>query len=180
MTTRHSVLSYTFNSMLCRFAAPYTGGESDGIFNLNNHTMKENRGNWTQRVSISKLPKILLLGILLAASFGTFAQNAGSTSAAQQEPPMARMMLDNTITVRTGLNAEYKIPMSHFGFESVAEANAYFNARQTNYVTFIVQDVNTAIMQLDLTNPAVQGWTISDWMNVLNTRAANSSPRTLN
>jgi len=92
---------------------------------------------------------------------------------------MARMMLDNSVTVRTGLNATYKIPVGHFGFATTQEATAYFQTRDVDYIDFVVVDVNTVLMEFELTNSAVASWTFSDWMTALDNRAASVSPRTL-
>ena len=136
--------------------------------------MKENKSNWRQSVSISELPKMLLFGILLAVSSLSFAQTNANDNA-----PIARMMLDNSVTIRTGLNATYKIPVGHFGFASIQEAVAYFQARDVDYINFVVLDEYTVLMNLDLNNPAVANWTLSNWKQALVARADSSSPRTL-
>ena len=136
--------------------------------------MKQNKSNWRQFVSISKLPKMLLFGLILTISSFTYSQSNGSTNV-----PLARMMHDNTITVRTGLHATYNIPCGHFGFATTQEAVAYFQAREVDYIDFVVVDVKNVQMHFDLTNPAVANWTIADWNLELDTRAANVSPRAL-
>ena len=174
MTARHQFSIFLYTLFCCRGYQSYIGGIGRGFFNLNNHTMKQNISNWRQRVSISKLPKMLLFGILLATSSVTFAQTTPATTT-----PMARMMLDNSVTVRTGLNGTYKIPVGHFGFTTIQEAAAYFQARDIDYIDFIVVDLNTVLMQFDLTNAAVANWTLNDWMTALDNRAASVLPRTL-
>ena len=134
--------------------------------------MKKNQSDWRHSVSISKLPKMLLFGILLAMSSFSFSQTNANA-------PMARMMLDNSITIRTGLNATYKIPVGHFGFASSEEAVAYFQTRDVDYINFVVVDEYTVLMNLDLNNPAVANWTLSDWKQALTARANSSTPRTL-
>ncbi len=174
MTDRHRFSSIMHTLFSCRDNQSYIGGIGHGFFNSNNHTMKQNKSNWRQSVSISKLPKMLLFGIILATSSVTFAQTA--TPAA---PHTARMLHNNSITVRTGLHDTYKISVGHFGFSSTQEAVTYFQTREVDYIDFVVVDQNTVLMQFDLTNPAVAGWTLADWNQALNTRAANVPARTL-
>ena len=134
--------------------------------------MNQNKKDWRQSVSIPKLPLMLLVGILISAGTFSFAQTSANM-------PMARMMHDNSITIRTGLNETYKIPIGHLGFTSTQEATAYFQARDVDYIDFTVVDVNTVLMQFDLNNPAVANWTLADWNQALATRAASASPRPL-
>lgn len=136
--------------------------------------MKENKSNW-QSLSISKLPKMLLFGIVLAMSSFSFAQ----TNSVNHSGITARMMLDNNVMIRTGLNATYKISIAHFNFASDQEAAAYFQARDVNYIDFVVLDEHTVQMNFDLNNPAVANWTLADWKQALVVRADNSTPRTL-
>lgn len=175
MTVRHQFSTFLYTLFSCRDNQSYIGGIGHGLFNSNIDTMKKNKSNWRQRVSISKLPKMLLLGILLVTSSVTFAQ---STSAANA--PMARMTLDNKVTVRTGLNDTYKVSVGHFGFTDTQDATAYFQTRAVPYIHFIVVDANNVLMQFDLTNAATAGWTFNDWMTALDNRASNVAPRPLN
>lgn len=173
MTDSHlfSHILYTLLPSLERQS--HEGGEEHGLFILNIHLMNQNERYWRPSVTISKLPKMLLFGIIFAASTLTYAQT-GNT-----EVPVARMMHDNSVTIRTGLNETYKIPVGHFGFASTQEAQSYFQARDVDYIEFVVVDVNTVLLQLDLNNPAVAGWTIAEWNQALSARAANVSPRAL-
>jgi hypothetical protein len=172
LTFCQPALSFSYNLFSFRENHSYKGGIGRGFFNLNNHAMKENKSGWRQSVSISKLPKMLLLGIMLA--MGTF-----SFSQTNSNAPIARMMLDNSVTIRSGLHATYKIPMAHFGFASQQEAVAYFQSRDVNYIDFVVFDEETVFMNFDLTNPAVANWTLADWKQALTTRADNTTPRVL-
>ena len=174
MTDRHPFSSFSYTLFSCRDNQSYIGGIGHGFFNLNKHTKKENKSNWRHLVSISKLPKMLLFGFILTISSFTYSQSNGSTNV-----PLARMMHDNTITVRTGLHATYNIPCGHFGFATTQEAAAYFQAREVDYIDFVVVDVKNVQMHFDLTNPAVANWTLADWNQALDTRAANVSPRAL-
>ncbi len=163
------------NNLLSRRAhLAHTGSEGRDFFNLNNHAMKQNTKNWWQRASVFQLPMMLFFGMLLAASTFSYAQTTTN------DLPLARMMHDNSITIRTGLNDTYKIHIGHFGFTSTQEAVSYFQAREVDHISFTVVDVNTVLMQFDLTDPAVTNWTIADWNQALATRAANSTPRVLN
>lgn len=152
----------------------HTGSEERDFFNLNNHAMKQNTKNWCQRASVFQLPMMLFFGMLLAASTFSYAQTTTN------DLPLARMTHDNSITIRTGLNDTYKIHIGHFGFTSTQEAVSYFQARDVDHISFTVVDVNTVLMQFDLTDPAVTNWTIADWNQALATRAANSAPRAMN
>ncbi len=174
MTDRHPFSNFLCTLFCCCDRQFYNGGAEHDFFNLNNHIMKQNKSDWRQSVSISKLPKMLLLGVMLAASSLSFSQSSGSVST-----PTARMMLNNTITIRTGLHASYKIPCGHFGFPSTQEAVTYFQSREVDYIDFVVIDAKNVFMNLDLSNPAVANWTLSDWNQALDTRASNVSPRTL-
>lgn len=136
--------------------------------------MKQNTKNWCQRASVFQLPMMLFFGMLLAASTFSYAQTTTN------DLPLARMTHDNSITIRTGLNDTYKIHIGHFGFTSTQEAVSYFQARDVDHISFTVVDVNTVLMQFDLTDPAVTNWTIADWNQALATRAANSAPRAMN
>jgi hypothetical protein len=171
-TTCRGFSQFIYTLFSCHGNQSYKGRDGHGFLNLNNHKMKENHGNWERRFSISKLPKMLLVGIFLAMGTFSYAQTNANT-------PMARMMLNNTITIRSGLNAQYKIPMGHFGFASQQEAVAYFQARDVNYIDFVVLDEETVLMNFDLTDPAVANWTLADWKQALATRASNTTPRTL-
>ena len=173
-TIRRGFSDFLYTLFSCRNYQSQRGRLGCGFFNLNNLAMKENKSDWRHGVSISKLPKMLLFGVLLAMSSFSFAQTNANTNA-----PMARMMLDNSVTVRTGLNATYKVPIGHFGFASSQEATAYFQARDVDYISFVVIDEHTVLMNFDLNNPAVANWTLSDWNQALVTRANNSTPRTL-
>jgi hypothetical protein len=135
--------------------------------------MKKNKSNWRQGVSISQLPKMLLLGIMLVASSLSFSQSTPGIG----NLPMARMMDDNTLTIRTGLHAAYKVPCGHFAFGSKQEAIAYFQSREVDYINFVVIDAETVQMNFDLNNPAVSAWTLSDWNLALAARAATVAPR---
>lgn len=174
MTDRHQFSSFLYMLFSHRDNQSYKGGAEHGFFNSNNHTMKQNKSNWRQGVTISKLPKMLLFGIIFAASSFTFAQTTVNTNV-----PMARMMHNNSVTIVSGLNATYKIPVGHFGFATTQEAEAYFQSRDVEYIEFVVVDVNTVLLQLDLNNPAVAGWTIADWNQALDNRAATVSPRAI-
>jgi len=121
------------------------------------------------------LPKILLLGIIMAVSSVMYAQSAPASNG----PSFARMTLDNYVTIRSGLHEVYKIPVNHFSFASTAEAEAYFHARKVDFITFQVDDVNTVLMHFDLSNKSVEGWTINEWQTALDKRADNVPPRTL-
>ena len=133
--------------------------------------MKENKNDWRQGVSIAKLPKIVLFGIIFTLGSLTFAQTSST--------PMARMTSDNSITIRTGLHAVYTVSVGHLAFTSQQEAVAYFQAREVDYIDFVVIDVKNVQMHFDLTNPAVSSWTLADWNQALATRAANCAPRTI-
>ncbi len=150
------------------------GSMEQDTFNLNNHAMKQNTKSWWQSASVLQLPMMLFFGMLLTASTFSYAQTSTNNL------PMARMTHDNSITIRSGLNETYQIHMGHFGFASTQEAVSYFQARDVNYINFTVVDVNTVLMQFDLTNPAVANWTIADWNQALATRAASAAPRSLN
>ena len=173
MTDRHSFSHFLYTLFSGREIQTYRGGMEHDFFNSNNHTMKQNKGNWRQSVTISKLPKLLLFGIMIALSTFTFTQS-GNT-----DVPLARMMHNNSVTIRTGLNETYKIPVGHFGFSTVQEAEAYFQARDVAYIDFVVVDVNTVLLQFDLDNPAVADWTLAEWNQALETRAATVAPREL-
>ena len=175
VTTRLQFSTFLSTLFSCCDIQSYIGGNGHGLFNLKISKMKQTKSNWRQRVSISKLPKIVLLGILLATNTVTLAQSTSATN----PPPMARMTLDNSVTVRTGLNDTYKVPVGHFGFVDSQEATAYFQTRDVPFIHFIVLDANTVLMQLDLTNAATVGWTFSDWMTALDNRASSVSPRVL-
>ncbi len=136
--------------------------------------MKQNKNDWWQSVSIAKLSKRLLFGIFMAASSLTYAQSTEVVNV-----PLARMTHDNRITIRTGLNATYKIPMAHFGFATTQEAENYFQARSVDYITFRVIDVETVYMNFDLNHPNVANWTLTDWNQALAARARIASPRAL-
>lgn len=174
MTDRHPFSSFSYTLFSCRDNQSYIGGIGHGFLNLNKHTMKENKSNWRHLVSISKLPKVLLFGIVLVLNSVTFAQTITVST-----PPMARMMHDNTITVRTGLHETYNIPCGHFRFATIQEATAYFQEREVDYINFVVIDVKNVQMHFDLTNPSVANWDLADWNQALDTRAANVLPRTL-
>lgn len=135
--------------------------------------MNQNKKGWRQSVFVSKFPLMLLVGILISAGTFSFAQTNANI-------PMARMMHDNSITIRTGLNGTYKIPIGHMGFTSTQEAVDYFQARDVDYIDFTVVDVNTVLMEFDLNDPAVANWTLADWNKALATRAENVPPRPLN
>ena len=149
------------------------GRMGQDTFNLNNHVMKQNTQNGWQSASVLKLPMMLFFGMLLAVSTFSYGQTGTNNL------PMARMTHDNNITIRSGLNDTYQIHMEHFGFTSTQEAVSYFQSRDVNYINFTVVDVNTVLMQFDVTNPAVANWTIADWNQALATRAANAAPRAL-
>ena len=134
--------------------------------------MKTTKGNWRRSVSISILPKMFFLGAFIVLGSFSFAQTTGNE-------PLARMELSNNITIRTGLNPTYKIHMSHFGFDTKQEAEAYFLAIDVAYIDFVVLDESTVLMNFDLTDPAVSNWTLADWKQALATRASNSTPRPL-
>jgi hypothetical protein len=121
------------------------------------------------------IPKILLIGIILAISSVSFAQ----TTPAPNATSFARMTLDNYVTIRSGVHEVYKISMNHFSFASTAEAEAYFEARKVDFITFQVDDENTVYLKFDLENSAVQSWTINEWMIALDKRADKFEPRIL-
>lgn len=166
----NNLSSYSFFSSCVRPAQ--TGSMGHDIFNLNNHAMKQNTKNGWQSASVLKLPMMLFFGMLLAVSTFSYGQTTNNL-------PLARMTHDNSITIRSGLNDTYQIHMEHFGFTSTQEAVTYFQSRDVNYINFTVVDVNTVLMQFDVTNPAVANWTIADWNQALATRAASSAPRSL-
>jgi hypothetical protein len=174
MTNRHPFFNSLHILFCCLVGQSHKGGEAQGFFNLNNHQMKKNKNDWRQSVSIARLPKLLLFGIVFAASSLTYAQSNEIVNV-----PLARMTHDNSITIRTGLNETYKIPMGHFGFATTQEAEAYFQARSLDYITFNVIDVETVYMNFDFNHPAVANWTLSDWNQALANRAANVSPRAI-
>lgn len=176
MTARHQFSNFSYTLFCCRDTQSYIGGIGHGFFNSNNYTMKQNKSNWRQRVSISKLPKMLLFGIVLTISSVSFSQSTGNGNAPVH---MARMMHDNTITIRTGLHATYNVPVAHLKFTTTQEAVAYFQARDVAYISFVVVDVKNVQMNFDLTNPAVANWTLADWNQALATRASNVAPRAL-
>jgi len=147
----------------------YKGRFDHGFFNLNNHKMKENHGNWRSNLSISKLPKVFLLGMFMVIGSMSFAQTTSH----------ARMDLSHNITIRTGLHATYEIHMEHFGFATKQDAEAYFLSLDVAYIDFVVVDEGKVLMNFDLTNPAVANWTLADWEQALATRASNSIPRPL-
>lgn len=136
--------------------------------------MKQKKNDWRQSVSILNLPKMLVLGVVFALSSLSFAQTSSNTNI-----PMARMTHNNSITIRTGLNATYKIPMGHFAFATTQEADAYFQTMSVDYITFSVIDIETVYMNFDLNHPAVAGWTLADWNQALATRAAAATPRAI-
>jgi hypothetical protein len=143
-----------------------------GIFNSNNGTMNQNKSNWQQNVAPSKLLKTVFFGLFLAISSLSYSQSNANVAD-------ARMRHDNSISIRSGLHDTYKISMGHFGFSSTQEAITYFQTRNVDYINFVVVDKNTLLMHFDLNNPALAGWTIADWEQALESRAANSSPRPL-
>jgi hypothetical protein len=89
------------------------------------------------------------------------------------------MTLDNNVTIRTGLNGTYQVSIAHFGFSSKEEAEAYFLAREVDYIDFVVVNEEMVMMNFDLSNPTVANWTLAEWNQALVTRANNSAPRTL-
>lgn len=137
--------------------------------------MNHNTNNLRQRVSIFMIPKMLLVGIMMAVSSVTFSQ----TTPASNGPSFARMTIENSVTIRSGLHEVYKISMNHFAFASTLEAKAYFEAREVDFMTFEVADANTVFLKFDLKNSAVANWTISEWMTALDKRAGKFPPRTL-
>lgn len=165
MANRYPFSNFLYTFFSCRDQQSYKGGLGHGFFNLNNQIMKKNKSDWRQSVSISKLPKMFLLGIMLVASSLSFSQSS------------ARMTDDNSVTVRTGLHASYTINCPHFAFESKQEAVAYFQSREVDYISFVVIDAETVQMNFDLNDPAVASWTMADWQLALDNRAANSAPR---
>ena len=91
----------------------------------------------------------------------------------------ARMTHDNNITIRTGLHETYKISIGHFDFTTTQEAVAYFQTREVSNINIVVTDQNTVLMNFNLNDPSLAGWTMADWNQVLDSRATNVSPRTL-
>jgi hypothetical protein len=177
MTDRHPFSNFLYTLFSCRERQSYKGGGYHGFSNLNNYIMKKNKSNWRQSVSISKLPKMLLLGIMLFASSLTFSQSTGNANAPVL--PMARMMHNNAITIRTGLHASYIVPCGHFAFQSTQDAVAYFQTREVDYIHFVVIDTQNVYMNLDLTDPAVSSWTLADWNQALTVRAGSVAPRAI-
>ncbi|MFK7784398.1 MAG: hypothetical protein AB8B56_04730 [Crocinitomicaceae bacterium] len=140
-----------------------------GFFNQINHAMKKNNKDCRSNLSISKLPKLFLLGVFVAIGSMSFAQTSSH----------ARMDLSHNVTIRTGLHASYEIHMEHFGFATKQDAEAYFLSLDVAYIDFVVVDEGKVLMNFDLTNPAVTNWTLADWQQALATRASNSTPRPL-
>jgi len=169
-TTRRSFSEFLYKLFSNHDSASYKGGFGRGELISNNHKMKNTNSNWRQSVSISRLPKMLLLGILLVM---------GSLSFAQTNTSSARMTLDNNVTIRTGLYASYEISIAHFGFTSKQEAETYFSERSVDYIEFDVVDESKVLMNFDLNNPEVANWTLADWKEALANRANNSAPRPL-